>query len=109
MGITVGSDIRGRGPGGEVVLEDGGHTLGKHVSGALVCRGFIGEYSVRVLASCAHVGAIVYSRVAGFVASGLFTAMSCPSVNVRRDPRASHSYQGLELSGLPVVGAMAPT
>lgn len=45
MGITFGSDIRGRGPGGEVVLEDRGHTVGKLFSSALVCRGFIREGS----------------------------------------------------------------
>lgn len=40
MGITVGSDIRGRGRGVEVVLEDRGHTVVKLVSSALVYRGF---------------------------------------------------------------------
>lgn len=67
-----------------------------------------------MLASWAHVGAIVsFAGLAGSVASGLLTAMSCPSVNVGRDPgglfHTSHPFQGPELSGLPVVGAVAPT
>lgn len=69
MGITFGSDIRGRGPGGEVVLKDRGHTVVKLISSVLVCRGL----SKRVLASCAHVGAIVSSGVAG---SGLRSSHS---------------------------------